>query len=73
MFRGDGRRAQKLENRWNCLNSFVRGCRLVREQTGLLFDDFTIHDDRGIGKRPKTTVNVINEFFVTKLRHFLLP
>ena len=47
MFRGDGRRAQKLENRWNCLNSFVRGCRLVREQTGLLFDDFTIHDDSG--------------------------
>ena len=27
MFRGDGSRAQKLENRWNCLNSFVRGCR----------------------------------------------
>ena len=26
VFRGDGRRAQKLENRWNCLNSFVRGC-----------------------------------------------
>ena len=26
MFRGDGSRAQKLENRWNCLNSFVRGC-----------------------------------------------
>ena len=47
VFRGDGRRAQKLENRWNCLNSFVRGCRLVREQTGLLFDDFTIHDDSG--------------------------
>ena len=23
MFRGDGSRAQKLENRWNCLNSFV--------------------------------------------------
>ena len=29
MFRGDGSRAQKLENRWNCLNSFVRGCRMV--------------------------------------------
>ena len=27
VFRGDGSRAQKLENRWNCLNSFVRGCR----------------------------------------------
>ena len=26
MFRGDGSRAQKLENRWNCLNSFVQGC-----------------------------------------------
>ena len=26
VFRGDGSRAQKLENRWNCLNSFVRGC-----------------------------------------------
>ena len=23
MFRGDRSRAQKLENRWNCLNSFV--------------------------------------------------
>ena len=23
VFRGDGSRAQKLENRWNCLNSFV--------------------------------------------------
>ena len=23
LFRGDRRRAQKLENRWNCLNSFV--------------------------------------------------
>ena len=29
MFRGDGSRAQKLENRWNCLNSFVRGCRIT--------------------------------------------
>ena len=28
VFRGDGSRAQKLENRWNCLNSFVRGCSL---------------------------------------------
>ena len=27
LFRGDGSRAQKLENRWNCLNSFVGGCR----------------------------------------------
>ena len=26
VFRGDRSRAQKLENRWNCLNSFVRGC-----------------------------------------------
>ena len=26
VFRGDGSRAQKLENTWNCLNSFVRGC-----------------------------------------------
>ena len=26
MFRRDGSRAQKLENRWNCLDSFVRGC-----------------------------------------------
>ena len=25
VFRGDGSRAQKLENRWSCLNSFVRG------------------------------------------------
>ena len=29
LFRGDESRAQKLENRWNCLNSFVRGCRLT--------------------------------------------
>ena len=27
-FREDGSRAQKLENRWSCLNSFVRGCSL---------------------------------------------
>ena len=26
VFRGDGSRAQKLENRWNCLYSFVQGC-----------------------------------------------
>ena len=26
MFRGDGSRAEKLENRLNCLNSFVQGC-----------------------------------------------
>ena len=29
LFRGDGSRGQKLENRWNCLNSFVRGCSCV--------------------------------------------
>ena len=28
LFRGDGSRGQKLENRWNCLNSFARGCKL---------------------------------------------
>ena len=30
VFRGDGSRAQKLENRWNCLNSSVRGCSSTR-------------------------------------------
>ena len=28
LFRRDGSRAKKFENRWNCLNSFVWGCRL---------------------------------------------
>ena len=32
VFRGDGSRAQKLENRWNCLNSFVRGCSPLNSQ-----------------------------------------
>ena len=33
VFRGDQSRVQKLENRWSCLNSFVRGCSL-RDQRG---------------------------------------
>ena len=31
LFRGDRSRAQKLENRWNCLNSFVWGYRSQRK------------------------------------------
>ena len=33
VFRGDGSRAQKLENRWNCLNSFVRGCSMYQPKS----------------------------------------
>ena len=41
MFRGDGSRAQKLENRWNCLNGFVRGCSSTEEVVGGgIFDVF---------------------------------
>ena len=29
VFRGDGSRAQKLENRWNSLDSFVRSFRFI--------------------------------------------
>ena len=36
MFRGDGSRAQKLENTWNCLNSFVRDC------SSLVFSFFSV-------------------------------
>ena len=31
LFRGDRSRAQNLENRWNCVNSFVRSCRSQRK------------------------------------------